>query len=508
MSFWTRLLSGKLDRTSRPLAQANRFQPSLENLETRATPTATAVLSFGSEYMTSSQMDDGGWDINSRSFSSFRSLFHSSRSWMDVDGNGTVSSVDANLARDRVVEKVKEHFAPYDISIVVGDQDDYQHILTDSRPGDALVMITGNSDFIGSGAYGWGPEDGEGNPNDEIVWVMGREHLTFTNLDQFITQIAVTTSHELGHALGLRHIEDNSWNNTAYGNAIDHHMMFPGVGDSSRNSNFQDITYQVEGGSTQNAHQYLTQTLGASTKPWAAVLRPGYLTVQGSARKDVINVSPVWGSEDWRVSIRYETRYLIWNNMRFTVDPTNSPDVDSINPYSVPVYNITIRGDGGNDTLRVSESCTYSSVNHVSTRLFGDHGHDHLYGGGGIDYLYGGPGNDHLYGRDGLDFLYGGTNNDYLDGGHDNYEDRLKGEGGNDTFVQYRQSRHASSSWLSHLVFENEDRIRDFDSSRDEYEYRTLTNTSEPTFQTLDTSSISSSGLYLGSKSVFHVFGS
>ena len=119
--------------------------------------------------------------------------------------------------------------------------------------------------------------------------------------------------------------------------------------------------------------------------------------------------------------------------------------------------NDTLRGDLGNDRLyggtgddklysgrgtdiliaQNGDDSLYSASS--SDRLYGGNGNDLLNGNGGHDLLigqngndrlYGGSGNDRLYGGAGLDLLVGSGGHDYLVGQDDN--DRLYGGPGND----------------------------------------------------------------------------
>ncbi len=75
------------------------------------------------------------------------------------------------------------------------------------------------------------------------------------------------------------------------------------------------------------------------------------------------------------------------------------------------VKSIAITGEGGDDTIKVSEAIT------VPTYLYGGWGTDTIYGGGGVDHIYGGQGGDKIYGRGGADEIFGGAGADVIDGG-------------------------------------------------------------------------------------------
>ncbi len=112
---------------------------------------------------------------------------------------------------------------------------------------------------------------------------------------------------------------------------------------------------------------------------------------------------------------------------------------------------ITIRTNGGNDTIFVNEDVrvqiTMAGGDGDDTLtgggaddiIDGGNGNDTIRGGGGNDYIYGGAGNDKISGGNGNDVVYGGAGDDdisgnagkdYLEGGRGN--DKLNGGNGND----------------------------------------------------------------------------
>ena len=90
---------------------------------------------------------------------------------------------------------------------------------------------------------------------------------------------------------------------------------------------------------------------------------------------------------------------------------------------------IQVFGQGGNDTIQLSES------NGALPRanLFGGVGNDTMVGGSGGDMLFGQSGNDTLLGKGGTDFLFGGSENDVLTGG--DADDQMFGESGDDRMI-------------------------------------------------------------------------
>lgn len=93
---------------------------------------------------------------------------------------------------------------------------------------------------------------------------------------------------------------------------------------------------------------------------------------------------------------------------------------------------LLIQGEGGDDTITVTDSIAI-------TQVFGGDGNDFLYlfdqddyisGGAGNDTAYGGDGNDTIDGDDGNDTLFGEGGNDIIDGGLGN--DTVHGGAGDD----------------------------------------------------------------------------
>src|SRR5262249_18768014 len=147
----------------------------------------------------------------------------SSHPGLDVNGDAAVDVADADLAIQRIIAKVQMQYAPYDLSIFAGDQDDYQHVLTDEVPGDVIVLITGGPGF---GQFSWftgvAPFVDRGNEHDEIVGVFGGNlSSSFGSADLLINRVSLLISHEMGHAFGLAHATDPTDNPEA----ITHYTM-------------------------------------------------------------------------------------------------------------------------------------------------------------------------------------------------------------------------------------------------------------------------------------------
>ncbi len=340
------------------------IRPGTENLEGRVLLTRWAVLDFDGEFLSSSNLSEGGWgSLGAQTVPSFHSLFNASRPYLNFNGDSVINGTDVNLAIDQIMEKVRFDFDPYDISVFQGDQDDYQSILTDSTVGDTLVMITGGTDVRPGGtAAGLAPWVDLGNNDDEIVWVFGQVWAdTFSTGARVVNAIARTITHEVGHALGLDHI-DGTPAGPNMADARTHHLMNTVDRDFTRDFNFQDIAYPTDSGS-QNSHTILSNpgTLGPSPDAWASVLEPGVLTIQGSAGADTISVLPStpWS---WDVLVGGES---------YSLD-TSFPGIDSINSFDTSMTTINIYGGAGDDAITVSTALG------VQVNVFGEDGNDRV----------------------------------------------------------------------------------------------------------------------------------
>lgn len=180
-----------------------------------------------------------------------------------------------------------------------------------------------------------------------------------------------------------------------------------------------------------------TKTPGQDLAPLPNVLRAqfsgGVLSVNGSDAADNLFITEVNGMIEVREVVK---------------------ELTLLSVPKAQVLSISVRGNGGNDWVKVDEALT------IRATLYGDSGNDELYGASGADYLYGGTGNDKLVGYggadvmngdagddlmvggDGNDIMKGGAGSDYMLGGAGNDvmdgqegDDQLFGEEGNDTLV-------------------------------------------------------------------------
>ncbi|HEX5106031.1 MAG TPA: hypothetical protein VFV87_19565 [Pirellulaceae bacterium] len=462
--------------------------------------TKWAAVDFSETVLNSQAMQIGGYggdlsqpesetNLHPRTVSSFQSLFNSSRPWLDMNGDGVVwGPVDSELAIDAIMKKVEQDFSPYDLKAFRGDFAAYRWILTDGIVGDGIVLVTGDSSFIpderGGIQHLFGhspPADRElrRNDHDEIVFVFGksiaesayRDFAPSGNQavrDAFITGVASTISHELGHTFGLWHNQPSATQSDLERQALVNDMM--SAVSLGHDQAFLDIAYLITPSlSPQNSHRHLLRgdILGPSKNSWAAVLRPGELTISGNASSNDIGVWEFGGSISG-YSIQIDGRSIIaehratsayslnlFDQVLTTILVYGNDGADKITIH--PSVQITTKLYGGNgadrlyggsgrDYLYGGEGADYLYGLAGSDYLFGQDGNDWLYGGSEADYLYGGADNDHLYGDAGADYLYGDSGDDFLDGGRDSATDRLFGGSGRDTLVQnYYQWWHYSN---------------------------------------------------------------
>src|SRR5688572_19473349 len=171
----------------------------LETLEAREVPATVgvlkqAVLDFDGDFVTAAQFSQGDWNLPGQTVSSFRGMFTAGApAFLDANKNGVINGVDADLVISRILQKVRQDYDPYHLSVFVGDQDNFQGLLTDSDRGDVMVLITGgDGTFAGHGnAFGVAPHADTGNTRDEITFVFGGSILNASgSLDDFVNRMA------------------------------------------------------------------------------------------------------------------------------------------------------------------------------------------------------------------------------------------------------------------------------------------------------------------------------
>uniref|UniRef100_UPI0035292619 matrixin family metalloprotease n=1 Tax=Roseovarius conchicola TaxID=3121636 RepID=UPI0035292619 len=191
--------------------------------------------------------------------------------------------------------------------------------------------------------------------------------------------------HEIGHALGLGHVDQNV-----------NSVMTPSLSQTSLQQDDINGIRQVYG----------TQDNAPAV----------YNMASGQAKLNILN-SPA------KLTVN-------GNNLNNEIDGTDTAE--------------TFNGGGGADTLLGQGGSDRLDGGGGNDQLFGGAGADRIFGGDGadliragfnfgtsVDGVEGGAGNDTIFGDAGFDLLRGGGGNDGLNGG--NHADNLYGEDGNDT---------------------------------------------------------------------------
>jgi hypothetical protein len=186
----------------------------------------------------------------------------------------------------------------------------------------------------------------------------------------------------------------------------------------------------------------------------------GVLTLVGSARADIVNVTQVGNQLDISGSTAHSFDFSAVTALRFYAGDGNDTffsdvDLDTIVAGHAGEDSITTAGGNdrvfgglGNDTVTSSGGDNLFVGNDGNDTFFGGSGIDRIYGLGGDDILngndgddvlvagagddevYGGAGSDLVFGHFGDDLIFGGGGDDFLYGQDD--DDEIHGDAGND----------------------------------------------------------------------------
>ena len=247
----------------------------------------------------------------------------------------------------------------------------------------------------------------------------------------------ITTIHELGHALGLKHAQNLGGGTVAMPadrDAMEFTVMsyrsYIG-GPTSGYTNEQFGYAQTFMMQDIQALQYLygadyTTNNGSTTYTWSPTTGQMFIDGVGQgapgANKVFLTIWDGGGTDTYDMS-NYTTGVTIdlapgsWS----VTSQAQRANLGSGNLAHGTVYNALLyngntaslienaNGGSGNDSI---------SGNQAYNVLHGNAGNDTIYGLGGFDDLYGEQGDDSLYGGDGdADYLWGGLGADRLDGG-------------------------------------------------------------------------------------------
>jgi Ca2+-binding RTX toxin-like protein len=206
--------------------------------------------------------------------------------------------------------------------------------------------------------------------------------------------------HELGHALGL----DHSDNNTT--------LMFPNLGGSATDVTALDIQGILTLYGPEKPPNSAPQTLLGDSVSNTINDGEGNDQLYGQGGNDTINGN---GGDD----------YLHGGSGADTLNGGAGSDWASYSGSSTGVT-LDLRGSTGTGTGGDAQGDTLTGIE----KVYGsDHG-DTVYGNAIAETMYGNGGNDNLYGYGGADTIIAGAGDDYLNGGAG--ADTLNGGDGND----------------------------------------------------------------------------
>lgn len=409
-----------------PCKTRNRFRPNLEVLEGLNLPSTLVLLDFNGATQTELNAatsyaehwhapTSGGIPGFVQGFPVLNALGYGRFSFLDFDADGDLDTIDGERAVNEIIANVQQDYAPYDV--IVRREDDTFHGLYAMHGfgHDTMIFFVGD----GPGAGGQAPFDPENREHDigavgdargVAQWIADSGGTGTLARDWFINFLSSAAAHEVGHTFGLAHV-----NVAASPQANDRNLMDPFL--FNRDMSFWDVSLNTDVG-MQNQHQYLTRVVGASPYSWAAVLRPGELTLHCGATPSSFTIAPeIVVPYGWHVTDG--TRLMASH-----VNPSADPDINSLNQFQTAITTLRFVGGPASDSLYM-----YDPIN-VDVYADGGGGNDNIRTSNGADVLLGGVGNDTLAGGAGNDFILAGANDDRLDGGAGN--DFISAEAGND----------------------------------------------------------------------------
>lgn len=258
------------------------------------------------------------------------------------------------------------------------------------------------------------------------------------------TLFYAVTLHELGHSLGLGHVDDAS-------------IMTPVISETELQPDDIDGIQQLYGVQDNGPTAYALPT---GQTDLVILDAPDDLTVTGNALDNRIKATggaqTINGADgnDWLIGMG-GADHLDGGLGDDKLQGGNGHD--------------TLSGQDGNDRLVGGNGGDLMLGGAGNDTAVGGDGADTAQGDAGADFLRGGSGDDEMYGGDGDDRLAGGTHNDLLSGDAGN--DRLSGRGGFDTLIGGSgDDRMAGGGNADRFVFAHghgHDTITDFEATND-----------------------------------------
>jgi len=263
------------------------------------------------------------------------------------------------------------------------------------------------------------------------IWVLSENH------SEDDVDFGQTLTHELGHALGLKHpfeTEDGGEALSSDLDGVDFTVMSYNVSARFPTATYADLWPQTYMYADILALQYI---YGVDTVTTAST--DSYVYDQGD--RHYLTIWDYGGNDTFGVTggttnVKLDLTPGSWSDVGTTIEYSDDVQFfyDSETVYITPDTIIeNAFGAGGNDTLQGNSAENKLTGNDGNDKLMGDAGADRLKGNDGDDFLDGGSGADVLTGGTGDDVVVAGAGNDTLwAGAGDEGDDIMAGGAGND----------------------------------------------------------------------------